>query len=190
MRDLSAWVRARTGVSESAVSESAVSERGAPDAAASRESLRDLAVLYAMAVDAHDLDALAVMFHPDMVLERDGETASGRDAVLELLAASMRGFRRMLHTPETHVVHVDGQKGEGIATAHAELVTGRGVVLAAHEYEDAYVVHDGRWVFASRRIRFVYAARSDRYGEILPADDRVQLPGDEPRAMLGSWFTG
>ena len=88
-----------------------------------------------------------------------------------------------------YVVHVDGDRGEGIATAHAELVTGRGVALAAHEYEDSYVVHDGRWVFASRRIRFVYAARSDRYGETLPADDCVRLPGDAPRPMIGGWFS-
>lgn len=178
MRSLSEWVRARTVVPES----------GPPDPVTSRESLRDLAVLYAMAVDAHDLDALTLMFAPDAVLHRDGETASGRAAVLDLLAESMRGFRQMLHTPQTHVVHVDGQTGEGIATAHAELVTGRGVTLAAHQYEDSYAVHDGRWVFASRTIRFVYAARSDRYGEILPADDRVRLPGEAPRAMIGRWF--
>lgn len=180
MRDLSAWVRART----------AVSTWNDPVGAqmVARESLRELSSLYAMAVDSHDLDALHLMFHPDAVLDRDGEIASGRSAVLDLLAASMRGFRRMLHTPETHVVHVSGARGEGIATAHAELVTSRGVVLAAHEYEDEYVVHDGRWVFARRRIRFVYAARADEYGKVLPADDRVRLPGDEPRAMVGSWF--
>ncbi|MGC5256133.1 nuclear transport factor 2 family protein [Gordonia sp. DT218] len=175
MRDLSSWVRARTEVTQGG-------------AAAARESLRDLAGLYAIAVDAHDLDALELMFAPDAVLDRDGEIASGRPAVLDLLAASMRGFRRMLHTPETHVVHVSGQTGEGIATAHAELVTGRGVVVAAHEYEDFYVVHDGRWVFTARRIRFVYATRSDLYGEVLPSDDRVRLPGVAPRAMVGGWF--
>lgn len=180
MRDLSEWVLTRTAAS---AADDSVGAR-----AAGRESLRDLAVLYAMAVDAHDLAALELMFHPEAVLRRDGEIASGRREILELLTASMRGFRRMLHTPETHVVHVSGEQGEGIATAHAELVTGSGVVLAAHEYEDEYAVHEGRWVFTSRRIRFVYAARSDRYGQILPADDRVRLPGDEPRPMIGRWF--
>lgn len=180
MRDLSAWVHARTALASDLTSD--------VGAAAARESLRDLAILYAMAVDAHDLDALALMFHPDAVLDRDGDVASGRDSVLDLLSASMQGFRRMLHTPETHVVHVADGAGHGMATAHAELVTGRGVVVAAHEYEDEYVMWEGRWVFASRRIRFVYAARSDEYGQTLPSELRVRLPGDEPRAMIGSWF--
>ncbi|MBM7365834.1 nuclear transport factor 2 family protein [Gordonia hydrophobica] len=175
MTDLAAWVRARTTISET-------------DAQA-RESLRDLGQLYAIAVDAHDLAALTLMFHPDAVLDRDGEAAIGRTAVLDLLAASMRGFRRMLHTPETHVVHVSGDRGSGIATGHAELVTGRGVVVAAHEYEDEYVVHDGRWVFTRRRIRFVYASRADRYGQVLCTDEPIRLPGEAPRAMAGGWFT-
>ncbi|WP_132992126.1 nuclear transport factor 2 family protein [Gordonia zhaorongruii] len=181
MRDLSAWVRIRTAV--------VGGESGsAPDTASARESIRDLAILYAMAVDAHDLTALDSMFHPDAVLSRDGEDAIGRTAILEMLGESMDGFRRMLHTPETHVVHVDGRDGLGIATAHAELVTRRSVVLAAHEYEDSYTVHDGRWVFAARAIRFVYAARSDEYGTVLPEADRIRLPGAAPRTMASGWF--
>lgn len=152
-----------------------------------RESIRDLGALYAMAVDAHDLGALGLMFHPDVDLDRDGELARGRDEVLGLLQGSMAGFRRMVHTPETHVVHVDGDHGSGVATAHAELVTSRGVVLAAHEYEDTYRVHDGRWVFTRRSIRFVYATRASDYSSTLSAEDRVRLPGEPPRAMRGGW---
>lgn len=152
-----------------------------------RESIRDLGALYAMAVDTHDLGALRLMFHPDVELDRDGELARGRDEVLALLQASMSGFRRMVHTPETHVVHVEGDHASGIATAHAELVTGRGVVLAAHEYEDGYRVHDGRWVFTRRSIRFVYATRAADYSSTLSGEDRIRLPGEPPRAMRGGW---
>ncbi|WP_344780820.1 nuclear transport factor 2 family protein [Gordonia caeni] len=180
MKDLTSWVLARTAVT--------AAPGGTPDPAASRESLRDLTALYAIAVDAHDVAALEAMFAPDAVLDRDGERAHGRGEILALLRASMDGFRRMLHTPETQVVHVDGRTGAGIATAHAELVTSRGVVVAAHEYEDAFAVHEGRWVFTERKIRFVYAARSGEYGATLPDEDRVRLPGEPPRAMRGRWF--
>lgn len=180
MRDLTSWVQARTAV--------VAGPDGLPEPAAARESLRDLTTLYAMAVDAHDVTALETMFAPDAVLDRDGDRAQGREAILALLSASMDGFRRMLHTPETQVVHVDGRTGAGIATAHAELVTARGVVVAAHEYEDAFAVHDDRWVFTQRQIRFVYAVRSDQYGAVLPEEDRVRLPGDPTRAMRGRWF--
>lgn len=178
--DLADFVRARA----------AVRAPGPPELTAllARESIRDLAVLYAMAVDACDVRALELMFHPEVSFNRDGDIARGREAVLELLRGSMNGFRRMVHTPETHVVHVAGGCGTGVATAHAELVTRRGVIVAAHEYEDAYGVYDGRWVFTSRRVRFVYATRASDYSSTLPEDDRVRLPGEPPRAMRSGWF--
>ncbi len=184
MNDLGSWVRTRTA---------AVVQAGGGDDPASamlaRESLRDLAVLYAMAVDSHDLHALGLMFHPEATFGRDGEIARGRAEILNLLGASMHGFRRMIHTPETHVVHAWGDTGWGLATGHAELVTGKGVVVAAHEYEDEYAVHDGRWVFTTRKVRFVYAARSDEYSRVLPDARRVRLPGEPAREMRGRWLT-
>ena len=179
--DLATLVRLRAGVAEP-------QGTAALDDLLAREAVRDLVALYAMAVDVHDEDALALMFAPTARLDLDGSVADGRDAVLAALRASMTGFRRMVHTPETHVVHVSGGSGRGVATAHAELVTRSGVVVAAHEYEDTYAVRDDRWVFESRKIRFVYAVRASEYAQTLPREDRVRLPGQQPRTMTGTWF--
>lgn len=154
----------------------------------SRESVRDLAVLYAMAIDASDVDALELTLHPDVVFDLDGVVAHGRNDVVDLLRGPMTAFRRMVHTPETHVVHVEDGAGVGVATAHAELVTAGGVTLAAHEYEDTYGVHQGRWAFTSRKVRFVYATRSTEFHTTLPREERVHMPGERPRVMSGSWF--
>ena len=47
-------------------------ERDAVRALLDREALRDLVARYAFCVDDHDLDAVAVMFHPEAVFDRDG----------------------------------------------------------------------------------------------------------------------
>lgn len=147
-----------------------------------REALRDLVLLYATAVDDHDLDTLELLFHPDAVFDRDGDLATGWPAIAETLGASMRGFQQMVHTP--HAVVVDlGSPGSGVgaSSGHAELVTRRGVVLAAYRYADEYARHDGRWVFGRRSVRFLYATSAIDYAETLAAVDRVRFPGETPR---------
>jgi len=147
-----------------------------------REELRDLVARYALAVDDHDLATLRTMFHPDAVFDRDGEVARGWPEIASTLGASMRGFRRMLHTPHAAVVELTGaDAAAGASSGHAELVTSRGVLLAAYRYADAFVRHEGRWVFSRREVRFLYATSAVEYATTLPHEDRVRFPGDEPR---------
>lgn len=147
-----------------------------------REQLRDLVARYALTVDDHDLATLETMFHPDAVFDRDGEVAHGWAEISAVLGASMRGFRRMLHTPHAALVELTGpDTGVGASSGHAELVTRRGVLLAAYRYADEFVRHDGRWVFASRAVRFLYATSAVEYAANLPHEDRVRFPGEEPR---------
>jgi ketosteroid isomerase-like protein len=147
-----------------------------------REQLRDLVARYALVVDDHDLAALSTMFHPDAVFDRDGEVAHGWAAIAETLGASMRGFRRMLHTPHAALVELTGPDAAiGASSGHAELVTRRGVLLAAYRYADEFARLDGRWVFTRRAVRFVYATSALEYAATLPEPDRVRFPGEEPR---------
>lgn len=148
-----------------------------------REELRDLVARYALAVDDHDLDALRAMFHPEAVFDRDGVEARGWPEIAAMLGASMRGFRRMLHTPHAAVVELRGADGaSGVSSGHAELVTGRGVLLAAYRYADEFVRLGGRWVFTRREVRFIYATSAGEYAAVLPEEQRVRFPGESPRA--------
>ena len=165
-----------------------MSQAPAPDLGASvqqlldREQLRDLVARYALAVDDHDLPLLRTMFHPDAVFDRDGHLAHGWEAIAETLGASMAGFRRMLHTPHAAVVQLTGpDAASGASSGHAELVTRRGVVVAAYRYADEFARLDGRWVFTRRAVRFLYATSALEYAATLPEPDRVRFPGEEPR---------
>jgi ketosteroid isomerase-like protein len=162
-----------------------VTSAGDPGALAGlldREELRDLVARYAFAVDDHDLDAVSAMFHPDAAFDRDGHLATGWPEIAETLGASMRGFQRMIHTPHAVVVELTGaDTATGTSSGHGELVTRRGVVLAAYRYRDEFARHEGRWVFTRRAVRFLYATPADAYAETLASVDRVRFPGDEPR---------
>lgn len=147
-----------------------------------REQLRDLVARYALAVDDHDLATLATMFHPEAVFDRDGHVGQGWAEIADTLGASMRGFRRMLHTPHANVVELTGpDAGRGMSSGHAELVTSRGVLVAAYRYTDDYARLDGRWVFSRREVRFIYATSAAQYAATLPEPDRVRFPGEVPR---------
>lgn len=147
-----------------------------------REALRDLVSLYPFAVDDHDLDALSLMFHPTAVFGSDGDEACGWPAIAETLSASMRGFQRMIHTPHAVVVDLTGHDtARGISSGHAELVTRRGVLLAAYRYADEYARHDGRWVFSRRSVRFVYATSAQAYAGTLSSTQPVNFPGEKAR---------
>ena len=147
-----------------------------------REALRDLVARYAFCVDDHDLDAVAAMFHPDAVFDRDGHVASGWPEIARTLGDSMRGFRRMVHTPHSALVELTGEdEATGTSSGHAELVTGRGVVLAAYRYSDRFARWEGRWVFTRREVRSIYAASATDYAATLPASDPVRFPGEPCR---------
>lgn len=157
-------------------------EQDALRALLDREALRDLVTRYAFCVDDHDLDAVAAMFHPDAVFDRDGHVASGWQEIARTLGDSMRDFRRMVHTPHAVVVELVGaDEATGTSSGHAELVTSRGVLLAAYRYSDRFVRWEGRWVFLRREVRFVYAASAAAYATTLPSQDRVRFPGEPPR---------
>lgn len=150
-----------------------------------REEVRDLVARYAFCVDDHDLNALETMFHPDAVFDRDGHVASGWPEVAAMLDASMRGFRRMVHTP--HAVLVEStapDEAVGISSGHAELVTSQGVLLAAYRYSDRYARHGERWVFSRREVRFLYAVSATDYAAALPETDRVRFPGQASRPSV------
>lgn len=148
-----------------------------------REAIRNLAVIYAYAVDDCDLERLRMLFTDDAAFDLSGRLVVGRDDVLALLEESMTGFRMMLHTPDTHVVHL--QKPDlalGWASGHAELTGNRTTVLAAYRYADEYRLVEGSWRFAKRAVRFQYAVPVQEYPNLLSSTDRIAYPGTDARA--------
>ncbi|MHA6617687.1 nuclear transport factor 2 family protein [Pseudonocardia sp. DLS-67] len=150
-------------------------------AQADRQAITDLCVLYARAVDDHDIDALVTMFTADGVFERRGVPATGPDAIRAAYVASFDTYRTMLHTPHPGVValHGDGT-ASGWSHGHAELATRSTLVLASYRYEDDYRCAEGRWRFARRSITFMYAVPADRLATSFGGTDRIRWPRTPP----------
>lgn len=127
-------------------------------------AIQQLAIRYAMAVDARDLDAWTGCFRPDVDMGRHG---TGREALRRYIDPMVRRFYRSVH-------QICGHRIELAATdAGADTATGAVYCRAEHEvgddwivmaicYFDEYARVDGEWFFSRRRERHWYAADMTR----------------------------
>lgn len=144
---------------------------------AAKDEIRDLAATYAIAVDDHDLDTLLGTFAADGTFTVAGETLSGHDAIREFYIGSMERYHTMLHTPEIHLITVeDATHASGIMTGHAELAVHDTLMMTAFRYQDHYVAEQGRWLFRSRSVRFMYAVPFEAMGASFRSTKRIRWP--------------
>ena len=145
-----------------------------------RASIQDLVNRYAMAVDDHDLEAVAGMYTADACFSRRGRVSTGRDAVLRSLEKSMRRYGPTIHTPHTLVITWDdADHAHGVATGHAELALHGDLVLAAYRYHDGYRREPEGWQFTRRELRFIYGTRAAALPSAFADQLRLRWP-DEP----------
>jgi hypothetical protein len=125
-----------------------------------REAIRELAAAYAHAADGGRFDELLALFTPDGSLQVDDrEPLVGPDAIrafvggtqtsVQATATTTRGYIR--HNVTSHTITVDGPD-DAHGAAYFFVVTERGPDHWGR-YRDRYVRRDGRWLFASRRVR-------------------------------------
>jgi ketosteroid isomerase-like protein len=147
---------------------------------ADRAELEDLVNRYAMAVDDHDLAAVAAMYTADACFIRRGRTAAGRAAVLRSLERSMRRYGPTIHTAHSLVISWDDRdNARGAATGHAELALRGELILAAYRYRDHYRREPEGWRFRSRELRFIYGTPAASLPAAFAGDLRLRWP-DEP----------
>jgi ketosteroid isomerase-like protein len=152
-------------------------------AQADRQAIADLGVLYARAVDDHDLDTVVAMYTGDGVFERRGVAATGPDEIRAAYVESSTAYRTMLHTPHPGVVRLHGDgTASGWSHGHAELATRSTLVLASYRYEDDYRCQGGRWLFARRSITFMYAVPADQLAGSFGSVERIRWPRTAPEA--------
>lgn len=148
------------------------------------EQIRQLACRYAEAVDSRDLDALVVLFVPDVQVGRD---TGGRDALARWFDPVLRTFGVSVHLVGNHRITVhDADRASGSVYCRAEHeVDGRWIVMTVI-YDDAYERRAGEWLFTRRKERVVYGADATA-SPAGPLRDR--WPGREDRAaeLPESW---
>jgi len=150
------------------------------------EELRDRAAigalisLYSVARDDNDLDGVVSFFAPDGIFEVGGRQIRGHDELRSFYQGNMEKYRTSYHVNHTSVLSVRDQVAEGIVTGHAELAYRGTLMLAGIRYADDYRKLDDRWVFAHRRLRFMYAVPADQLAGSFVDRLRIRWPGEEP----------
>ena len=111
-------------------------------------AIQQLAVRYAAAADARDLDALIGLFRPDGSF---GTWGRDRQELRAFFDRVLRRFYRSMHQVVGHVIEIDGDTATGSVYCRAEHEDRGTWIVMAICYLDRYVRLDGRWFFAAER---------------------------------------
>lgn len=116
-----------------------------------REHIKQLAVRYALAVDAKDLDALATLFPEDV---NNGRYGPGADGVRRHFDHVLRRFHCSMHMIGNHLIDFDGpERAHGVVYCRAN----HHVLEPEHwwdmalAYWDTYERHGDSWFFRRRK---------------------------------------
>jgi uncharacterized protein (TIGR02246 family) len=141
-----------------------------------QSAIRDLAALYSMAVDDHDIEGVLTCFAKDGSFKRAGIPNKGHEALRAFYISMMDRYVTTLHTPHTHTIAVNGETASGILTGHAELSLQGTLMMTAYRYIDEYVRESGRWVFASRELQSMYVVPFEAMGSSFRDEIRIRWP--------------
>jgi hypothetical protein len=143
--------------------------------------IRRLALDYADAFLVRDADLLRSLFAADA----HGAALDELDAAwMERVVGRWNAFGPTLLHVTNHLVWVESSDAaRGRAVCLAQMAREEGFLEQAIVYEDRYVVHSGRWRFATRRHVLWY-------GERRPNDPLEQVPAAWPRSQVGAGTLG
>lgn len=146
-------------------------------------AIEQLAALYPILVDSHDLDALIDLFTQDATFERAGIVHTGHDELRRFYDQIMSTYSMTVHTVHQHVVDLalGAKTAVGVQMGHGEVAIDRRRLLAAYRYDDEYRWENGRWRFARRHMRYQYFSNHDGLEASLAGRQRVRVPGAAPR---------
>jgi ketosteroid isomerase-like protein len=147
------------------------------------QAIQQLAGVYPILVDSHDLDALVGLFAPDGVFVRAGATHSGHGELRRFFNQIVDNYSLTIHTAHQHVVDLalGAKTAVGVQMGHGEVAVNGQRLLAAYRYDDDYRWIEGRWLFARRHMRYEYFTAHDELGQSLAGRQRVRVPGAAPR---------
>jgi len=125
---------------------------------AAREEIRELVARYAHCADGGRLDELAALFAEDGELRIDDRPAlRGRDEIRAFLGgtrddlAASPAVRTIRHHVTSHRIDVTARDA-AIGACYFLVMSAQGPDHWGR-YRDRYVVRDGAWLFAERRVR-------------------------------------
>ena len=124
----------------------------------SRAEIAELLARYAVLIDDHEFEALGELFTPDARFGSPGSAHTGRAAIVANYRAVGDLYPITLHEARGFVLDfTDDDHARGQVTGFSEQASARHTVITSFRYDDEYVRLDGRWRFASRQVRTLYA---------------------------------
>jgi ketosteroid isomerase-like protein len=148
-----------------------------------REQIKQLAVRYAVAADAKDLDTLAALFPDDV---NNGRYGTGPDGVKRHFDHVLRRFHCSMHLVANHLIEFDGDdQAHGVVYCRAQ----HHVLEPEHwwdmalAYWDVYERRADRWYFRRRKVAPWY---TQAVGHPSEGTERVVPELTEQGSMRGS----
>jgi len=123
-----------------------------------RAEIAELLARYAFLLDDHEFEAVGELFAPQARFGSPGSTHVGREAIVANYRALAEVYPVTLHEARGFVLEFrDDEHARGEVLGFSEQASARHTVITSFRYDDEYVRLDGRWRFASRRVRTLYA---------------------------------
>jgi hypothetical protein len=147
------------------------------DTLLNKEAIRELVLLYSRGVDRKDIELLRTLYAKNATDDHGAHFKGSADAYIEFLAKSLPHLLAGSHFVCNHLIAVNGNTAEGEVYALACHIfpDGKGGCVqdvAGVRYLDRYVNEGGRWLFASRIVRFdIRDIKPNATPEIAPAAD-------------------
>jgi len=159
----------------------------------SRAAIRDLATIYAICCDEHDMPRLLSLFTEDARFDSPSGLmkARGHREISDMFVGMLRIRGPAYHWTHDHLVEfsdANADEATGLVLSHAETCPNNEVSLAAMRYKDRYRRVQGRWLFAERTIEFLYYVPAKDFPTALSGPMRItvggnRLKGDYPESL-------
>ncbi len=123
-----------------------------------RAEIQELLIRYTLLIDDHDFEALGELFTPDARFGSPGSTHVGRADIVANYRKLGALYPVTLHEARGLVLDVvEATQARGQVVGYSEQANDTHTVVTSFRYSDDYVRLDGRWRFASRQVRTLYA---------------------------------
>jgi len=149
-----------------------------------RAEIGELQNRYAILIDDHEFDALGDLFAREAVFGSPGSTHTGRAAIVANYKARGDLYPVSLHVVRGMVLDlIDDDHARAEVLAFSEQASSQHTAITSFRYDDEYVREDGRWLFASRTVRTLYAmTHAELAAGGLSLELRKRWPHREPVA--------
>ena len=140
-------------------------------------AIRSLTAAYTDAINRCDIDDIAHVYDDDAVFTMmDRPSVTGRDAILDVLRATVARYRLVMQLLHSGIVRLDGDRAWARwQITEFQVLNDESRRFIAGRYEDEYVRRPDGWKFARRTYTARYLGSYDLSSDVM-ADKPVLFP--------------